>query len=168
MRGTIHDSKRAPPDPRGGSAENQPPPGPEISPPYVFRARPPKRSNVTPMSRRISTACGATPSPHVLSRGKRLRSRRSTSTPEHASVCAAAAPAGPAPTTMTSAAIANGADLCDDGVDFFDGVVEMRTDPDAGARAVVHDEFPLDQLCARGLCPWKIHADVPAALGGIA
>src|SRR4029079_3325661 len=45
------------------------------------------------------------PSPHALSRGKPLRSHSTTRRPARASRKAAAAPAGPAPATTTSALI---------------------------------------------------------------
>ena len=49
------------------------------------------------------TARGVSPSPQVLSRGKTAASAITTSAPERAAQAAAADPAGPAPTTSTSA-----------------------------------------------------------------
>src|SRR5450759_878461 len=60
-------------------------------------------SSSTFMSERILDACGLRYSAQILSRGNFARSRTSTSTPSRASAHAVAAPAGPPPTTMTSA-----------------------------------------------------------------
>src|SRR5262245_57044440 len=53
------------------------------------------------MSSSSCTARGVSPSPHVFSRGNRLRSTAMTSTPALANQYAAADPAGPPPTTTT-------------------------------------------------------------------
>src|SRR5438876_4088388 len=55
------------------------------------------------MSARMRDACGLRYSAHTLSRGNLARSRTSTSTPSRPSAQAVEAPAGPPPTTMTSA-----------------------------------------------------------------
>src|ERR1700682_417352 len=55
------------------------------------------------MSERTRDACGLRYAAQILSRGNFARSRTRTSTPSRASAHAVAAPAGPPPTTMTSA-----------------------------------------------------------------
>src|SRR6476661_7756577 len=57
----------------------------------------------TPMSWSALTPRGVSPSPQTFSRGKADFSRRTTSRPARASQYAALEPAGPAPTTITSA-----------------------------------------------------------------
>ena len=56
----------------------------------------------TPRRSRARCASGMRPSPQTLSRGNACASTRTTSRPARASNCAAAAPAGPAPTTIAS------------------------------------------------------------------
>ncbi|MCP9966096.1 hypothetical protein LUX39_14340 [Actinomadura madurae] len=56
----------------------------------------------TPREWSSRTAWGVRPSPQIFSRGKDVFSRTRTSRPERARWVAAADPAGPAPTTMTS------------------------------------------------------------------
>src|SRR5262249_37789371 len=62
----------------------------------------------TPRRSRGRLASGERYSPQILSRGKRARSRRTTDKPSGARRVAVAAPAGPAPTTTTSAGMADG------------------------------------------------------------
>ena len=66
------------------------------------RARPSTRSSA-PMSARMRDASGLRYSAHGFGRGKRARSTTSTSTPARASAKASDEPAGPPPTTRTSA-----------------------------------------------------------------
>ena len=64
-----------------------------------------------PSSCSSATARGVRPSPHALSRGNVAESITSTSRPPRAAQAAAADPAGPAPTTTTSAALVAGSCL---------------------------------------------------------
>ena len=61
-----------------------------------------RNSAHTPRSWRMGRVAGVRNSPHGLSRGKRARSRSSTSQPRRAISSAADEPAGPPPTTITS------------------------------------------------------------------
>jgi hypothetical protein len=69
----------------------------------------PARTRSSPSSCRKATAELVRPSPHALSRGKEHLSIRITSCPRSANVNAAIDPAGPAPTTATSASSRTGA-----------------------------------------------------------
>src|SRR5687768_9345481 len=76
-----------------------------------------------PNRRRMATAAGFRNSPHGLSRGNAAWSSSSTSLPRRARSSAVTLPAGPAPTTMTSALLTlirpSNADL--DGTSAFRG-----------------------------------------------
>lgn len=72
---------------------------------FTARMGAPRRRNSSPIPKRSASlsAVGDNPEPQVLSRGVLSRSNNNTDTPRRASSMAADAPAGPAPTTITSA-----------------------------------------------------------------
>src|ERR1700694_180363 len=100
------------------------------------------------------------PSPQLLSRGNFARSSSKTSTPAFASTNAAAAPAGPAPATTTSAASKDCSDLGKQRGDLVASVIKMRCDANAGFRPVVYHETAGDEFAAGALRIWKIHRDM--------
>ena len=95
------------------------------------------------------TARGVSPSPQILSRGKADFSRSSTSTPAFARWYAALAPAGPAPTTMTSACRASAV------------VRVMRGTSSIGLRGVrcAHVNCFTSQALSRSLEAWVTSRD---------
>src|SRR4029453_2980566 len=70
--------------------------------PRTGRGRSARTAASAPMRARRRQASGETPSPQILSRGKRASSTRTTSCPSWRRNTAAAVPAGPPPTTTTS------------------------------------------------------------------
>ncbi len=69
----------------------------------LFRSQPSLSATGTPIAVSALTARGVRPSPQTFSLGKRLFSKTSTSSPAVARWNAVDDPAGPAPTTITSA-----------------------------------------------------------------
>ncbi len=74
-----------------------------------MRIQPASGEVSTPIATSAFTARGVRPSPQTFSRGKAVFSSTSTSRPVRARWYAVAEPAGPAPTTMTSASASLGA-----------------------------------------------------------